>query len=55
MHGGGAGSGAQKGNRNALKHGRYTAELVELRQYVRELEAEAREVMKLLPSLRVAR
>jgi ATP-dependent DNA ligase len=25
MHGGAAGSGAQPGNQNALKHGRYTA------------------------------
>lgn len=49
MHGGAARSGAQPGNRNALKHGRYTAELVELRQYVRELEAKAREVMELVP------
>lgn len=26
MHGGAAGSGAPLGNKNALKHGRYTAE-----------------------------
>lgn len=29
MHGGAAGSGAQAGNRNALKHGRYAQELRE--------------------------
>ena len=32
MHGGGTGSGAQAGNRNALKHGRYSRELIELRR-----------------------
>ena len=32
MHGGAAGSGAQAGNRNALKHGRYTRELLEFRR-----------------------
>ena len=28
MHGGAPGSGAQPGNTNALKHGRYTAEAI---------------------------
>jgi hypothetical protein len=37
MHGGAHGSGAQPGNRNALKHGRYSRELIELRRAVREL------------------
>ncbi len=32
MHGGAPGSGAQPGNRNALKHGRYTRELIEFRR-----------------------
>ena len=53
MHGGAAGSGAQAGNKNALKHGLYTAELAELRQYVRELQVEAREIMELVPPLRI--
>ena len=37
MHGGAPGSGAQVGNRNALRHGRYARELIELRRAVREL------------------
>jgi uncharacterized protein YjcR len=41
MHGG-ASPGAPKGNRNALKHGRYTAEAI----------AERREVAALLSSMR---
>jgi uncharacterized protein YjcR len=48
MHGGALGSGAPKGNRNALKHGRYTAELAEFRRRMRELEAEADEVLELV-------
>ena len=35
MHGGTQGSGAPKGNRNALKHGVYTAKAVEERQEIR--------------------
>ena len=34
MHGGGAGSGGQPGNRNALKHGVYSAEAVRERRKV---------------------
>ena len=41
MHGGATGSGAQAGNRNALKHGRYTRELLEFRHSVRELLRES--------------
>ena len=37
MHGGAAGSGGQPGNRNALQHGRYSREVVELRRALREL------------------
>lgn len=37
MHGGAAGSGAPRGNKNALKHGRYTGEAIELRKYVNQL------------------
>lgn len=42
MHGGAAGSGAQKGNQNALKHGAYTREMMEERAQLRELMREAR-------------
>ncbi len=36
MHGGKS-TGAPKGNQNAFKHGRYTAEVIEERRMVREL------------------
>jgi hypothetical protein len=45
MHGGAKGSGAQTGNRNALKHGHYTAEAVAERREVRDLIRRARELM----------
>jgi len=32
MHGGAEGSGAPKGNKNALKHGHYTKEAIEERR-----------------------
>jgi hypothetical protein len=48
MHGGGAGSGGQPGNRNALKHGRYTAEALALRRHVRELLRAARELTEVV-------
>ena len=34
MHGGAAGAGAPKGNRNALKHGAYTCEAIEWRKQI---------------------
>lgn len=37
MHGGAKGSGAQRGNTNALKHGWYSAEFVEMRREVNEI------------------
>jgi uncharacterized protein YjcR len=40
----GTGGGAPEGNRNALKHGRYTAEAIEHRRMVRELLRAAREL-----------
>jgi hypothetical protein len=46
MRGGAAGSGAPEGNRNALKHGRYTAEAVELRRRVRGLLRDARRLVE---------
>jgi glucans biosynthesis protein len=47
MHGGAKGSGGQPGNRNALKHGRYTREAVEFRRLLRELAREARELLEI--------
>jgi hypothetical protein len=37
MHGGAAGSGAPKGNKNALKHGLQTREALAFNQHVRQL------------------
>jgi glucans biosynthesis protein len=37
MHGGAPGSGAPRGNKNALKHGRYTREAIEGRRQLRVL------------------
>lgn len=37
MHGGAAGIGAPKGNRNSWKHGHYSAEAVEARRMIRAL------------------
>jgi hypothetical protein len=48
MHGGAAGSGAQPGNRNALRHGRYSHEVLEFRRMVRELAREARELVEIV-------
>jgi uncharacterized protein YjcR len=44
MHG--AGGGAPKGNRNALKHGLCTAEAIETRRIVAALTKQAREFVK---------
>jgi len=46
MHGGAAGSGAPKGNRNALKSGLYTADSLELRREVNKLIRETRTIIK---------
>jgi hypothetical protein len=40
----GANGGAPQGNRNALKHGLYTAEAIEMRRVVHELTRQSREV-----------
>ncbi len=37
MHGGASGSGAPKGNQNALKHGRFTREEIAHRRHLRDL------------------
>jgi len=41
MHGGAAGSGAPTGNKNALKHGRYTMERLAQRKHVNAVLREA--------------
>ncbi|NKB54110.1 MAG: hypothetical protein GKR97_18180 [Rhizobiaceae bacterium] len=43
MHGGAKGSGAPKGNQNALKHGLYTAEARAFNKHVQELLRKGRE------------
>ena len=46
MHGGAAGSGAPKGNRNAVKHGLYTREAIEDRRRLRDLMRQSRELLR---------
>jgi uncharacterized protein YjcR len=46
MHG--AGGGAPKGNKNALRHGLYTAEAIAFRQAMRELLSNSRELAQRL-------
>ncbi len=46
MHGGAEGSGAPKGNKNALKHGLYTREAIEERRQLRQLIKASREMLK---------
>jgi hypothetical protein len=46
MHGGAPGSGAPRGNTNALKHGRYTREAIEERRQVRTLLRQARMLLQ---------
>ena len=48
MHGGARGSGAPRGNKNALKHGRYTSEAIEERRQVRELLRQALALLKMI-------
>jgi hypothetical protein len=48
MHGGAAGSEARAGNTNALKHGRYTGEMLEFRRAIRELLRESAEKLELV-------
>jgi glucans biosynthesis protein len=43
MHGGAAGSGAPKGNKNRLTHGFFTAEAVAERAWLRSLVKELKE------------
>ncbi len=41
MHGGGKGSGGQKGNRNARRHGLFTKEAIAERKQIRNLLGES--------------
>jgi uncharacterized protein YjcR len=45
MHGGAPGSGAPRGNKNALKHGRYTHEAIAERTRIRELVRQAQKLL----------
>jgi hypothetical protein len=46
MHGGAKGSGAPRGNTNALKHGAYTRDVLERRAQMRVLLREARKLLR---------
>jgi uncharacterized protein YjcR len=46
MHGGAAGSGAPKGNKNALKTGLYTKDAIEWRRTMRRLAREAKKFLE---------
>jgi len=46
MHGGADGSGAPKGNQNALKTGLYTRESIEMRRRIRQLVKQANETLE---------
>lgn len=43
MHGGSKGSGAPRGNQNALKHGEYSAESNQFKEFLREVAKRARQ------------
>ena len=46
MHGGAPGSGAPRGNTNALKHGAYTKEALERRAAIRKLIDDAKNLLR---------
>jgi uncharacterized protein YjcR len=46
MHGGAPGSGAPRGNKNALKHGSYTREAIEERQQLQALLRQSRRLVQ---------
>jgi len=46
MHGGAPGSGAPRGNKNALKHGRYTREAIEERRQLRTFLRQSRRLIQ---------
>jgi uncharacterized protein YjcR len=46
MHGGAPGSGAPRGNQNALKHGQFTRQALEDRRRVQDLVRQSRMLLK---------
>ena len=46
MHGGAKGSGAPRGNQNALKHGLYTKQAIEERKNLRRLIRDAESLIE---------
>jgi uncharacterized protein YjcR len=46
MHGGAPGSGAPRGNKNALKHGLFTGEAIAERRQLGELMRRSRELIE---------
>jgi len=46
MHGGAKGSGAPRGNQNALKHGLYTKQAIEERKSLRQLIRDAEKLIE---------
>jgi uncharacterized protein YjcR len=46
MHGGAPGSGAPRGNKNALKHGRYTRKAMEERRQLQGLLRQSRKLIQ---------
>jgi hypothetical protein len=46
MHGGTPGSGAQKGNQNARRHGLFTSDAIAERKQIRALLGEARRLLQ---------
>jgi len=46
MHGGAAGSGAQKGNQNARRHGVFSGEAIAERKQIGALLGEVRKMLK---------
>jgi glucans biosynthesis protein len=46
MHGGAKGSGAPKGNQNALKQGSFTQDALQERAVIRELSRKTKEMLK---------
>ncbi len=48
MHGGAAGSGAPRGNRNALKHGFFTRKALDERRAVQDLLRQSRVLLKMM-------
>jgi uncharacterized protein YjcR len=48
MHGGAQGSGAPKGNQNALKHGMYSHDTLEFQKHMRKLLRDGRDAIETL-------